>query len=182
MKIYTKKGDEGNTSLYGGTPISKAHIRVEAYGTVDELNAHIAYLRDTITGDDARGFLLRIQNELFVLGGMLALPENAAASGTRVPAIGEEHIRNIEEEIDRYQEQLPVQKHFILPGGHPAVSTCHIARNVCRRAERRCVQLHEVEPLPPVILQYLNRLSDYLFVLARKLTYDNHGEEIQWKH
>jgi cob(I)alamin adenosyltransferase len=178
MKIYTKTGDKGQTSLYGGTKVSKAHIRVEAYGTVDELNAHIARVRDLVTDNAIRASLLRIQNELFVLGGVLATAPGKEKLSMDTEALS---VEKLEEEIDHYNETLPAQKHFILPGGHPVVSSCHIARSVCRRAERRVVQLDDAEGVPPKTLKYLNRLSDYLFVLARKLTQLHNGEEIQWK-
>jgi cob(I)alamin adenosyltransferase len=175
MKIYTKTGDTGETSLFGGQRVSKNHIRVEAYGTIDELNAYIGLLRDIANYDSIKQVLFKIQNELFVLGGILATPpeKEKLKSGKdrlKVEKINEKHILFLEEEIDRINEQLPAMTHFILPGGHPTVSYCHIARNICRRAERRLVALSVESVVDTQLISYLNRLSDYLFVLARILT------------
>ncbi len=185
MKIYTKTGDKGSTSLYGGTRVSKDHIRIEAYGTVDELNANIGLVREQQIDDLTSKSLLKIQNELFTLGAMLATPKEKEAlkSGKErlnIPKITEQSISYLEEQIDKINLALPEMKHFVLPGGHTTVSYCHIARCVCRRAERICVTLNSLEEINIHIIMYLNRLSDYLFVLARKLTYDNHCEEIPW--
>ncbi|MFK5879370.1 MAG: cob(I)yrinic acid a,c-diamide adenosyltransferase [Flavobacteriaceae bacterium] len=185
MKIYTKTGDKGNTSLYGGTRVSKDHIRIEAYGTVDELNANIGLIRDQQIENLTSKSLLKIQNELFTLGAMLATPKEKEAlkSGKErlnIPKITEQSISYLEEHIDKMNLTLPEMKHFVLPGGHTTVSYCHIARCICRRAERICVTLNSLEEIDIHIIMYLNRLSDYLFVLARKLTYDNHCEEIPW--
>jgi len=185
MKIYTKTGDKGNTSLYGGQRVPKDHIRIEAYGTVDELNANIGLVRDQQIDNETSDNLLKIQNDLFTLGAMLATPKEKEVlkSGKErldIPKITEQSISYLEDQIDKMNLSLPDMKHFILPGGHTTVSYCHISRCICRRAERICVTLNDLEEIDTHIIMYLNRLSDYLFVLARKLTYDNHCEEIPW--
>jgi len=185
MKIYTKTGDKGSTSLFGGERVPKYHIRVEAYGSVDELNSHIGLLRDTVKDVSVRQRLLRIQQELFVLGSLLATPPNKeklknGKERLKIAKIKATHIKLLEDEIDEMNEHLPQMTHFILPGGHVVVSYCHIARNVCRKAERISVQLSEESSVSTFILAYLNRLSDYLFVLARKLSKDLQVKEILW--
>lgn len=185
MKIYTKTGDKGTTSLYGGTRVPKYHLRIEAYGTVDELNSYIGLIKDQKIDEKSADALLRIQNELFTLGSMLATPaeKEILKSGKErlnIPKITEVSILTLETEIDAMNENLPQMTHFVLPGGHTTVSYCHIARCICRRAERISVQLNDETEIAQVILTYLNRLSDYLFVLARKLTYDNQIAEIPW--
>lgn len=185
MKIYTKTGDKGQTSLYGGTRVPKYHLRIEAYGTVDELNSQIGLLKDQKIDENTAKSLLKIQNELFTLGAMLATPteKETLKSGKErlnIPKIAEPEIQYLEQEIDVMQQSLPQMTHFVLPGGHQTVSFCHIARCVCRRAERLTVHLNDHEAIDELIIMYLNRLSDYLFVLARKLTYDNQVEEIPW--
>jgi len=185
MKIYTKTGDKGKTSLFGGTRVPKYDLRIEAYGTVDELNSHIGLLRDQKIDDHTSKSLLKIQNELFTIGSMLATPpaKETLKSGKErldIPKISLEQLLFLEQEIDRMEKGLIPMTHFILPGGHQTVSFCHISRCVCRRAERLVVQLHEAEPINENILSYLNRLSDYLFVLARKLSIDNNAKEIPW--
>jgi len=185
MKIYTKTGDRGTTALFGGTRVPKYHIRVESYGTVDELNAHIGLIRDQIEDQQDRATLLAIQYDLFTVGAILATdPEKERLKNGKerlnITRITAETVAVLEEEIDRLDAGLPLMTHFILPGGHTTVSFCHIARCVCRRAERLSVQLHEIAPLEAEVLMYLNRLSDYLFVLARKLTFDLQAEEIKW--
>ncbi|MCB0471800.1 MAG: cob(I)yrinic acid a,c-diamide adenosyltransferase [Flavobacteriaceae bacterium] len=184
MKIYTKTGDKGLTSLYGGLRVSKYHLRIEAYGTMDELNSYLGLLRDQQVQADVSGALLKIQNELFTIGAMLATP-NEKTSPKKTPnkvtfTLDADAIAFLEREIDAMDAVLPELKNFILPGGHPAVSICHIARTVCRRAERITVLLHEKEGVDDAVLVYLNRLSDYLFVLARKLSHDNRVDEIPW--
>jgi cob(I)alamin adenosyltransferase len=174
MKIYTKTGDKGTTSLFGGTRVPKHHIRIESYGTVDELNAHIGLIKDQDCGEHTRNILHRVQDRLFTIGSTLATePEKAQLKSGKdrltIPRISEEDIELLEEEMDRMNEELPEMTHFILPGGHQAVSFCHIARCVCRRAERMATALHELNPFDELVLQYLNRLSDYLFVLARNV-------------
>ena len=179
MKIYTKKGDKGETSLLGGTRVPKSHIRIESYGTVDELNSWIGLLRDQNTGKSTKEILLRIQDRLFTIGSHLASdPERSKA---KIPDIKEEDVTALEKEMDRMNETLPEMRSFVLPGGHNAVSYCHIARCVCRRAERCTVSLSQNEAVAPLIIKYLNRLSDYLFVLSRKFSHDLKAEEIPWK-
>lgn len=186
MKIYTKTGDKGQTSLYGGTRVPKYNLRIEAYGTVDELNSHIGLLKDQKIDKHTVKTLLKIQNELFTLGAMLATPpeKETLKNGKErlnIPKMTESNIVFLESEIDSMQQTLPQMTHFVLPGGHQTVSFCHIARCVCRRAERLTVHLNDTEPLNALIITYLNRMSDYLFVLARKLTYDYNVEEIPWQ-
>lgn len=182
MKIYTKTGDAGTTALFGGTRVPKHHIRIQSYGTVDELNAWIGMLRDQPGASAHIAFLLEIQDRLFTAGAQLAAePEKQNRSSRRkTPKIREKDVLGLEAEIDRLNTDLPEMTHFILPGGHPTVSTCHIARTVCRRAERMTTLLHEQSPVDAVLLAYLNRLSDYLFVLARKLTAEVGADEIKW--
>ena len=185
MKIYTKKGDKGLTSLYGGDRVPKHHLRIEAYGTVDELNSHIGFLRDQEVSDETKSDLLKIQHELFVVGAMLATPEDkkllkSGKERLNIDQLNEQSISFLEKSIDSMNSTLPEMTHFILPGGHPVVSICHIARCVCRRAERICTNLMELSTIEENILVYLNRLSDFLFVLARKLTKENRAEEIKW--
>lgn len=185
MKIYTKTGDKGTTALFGGTRVPKHHIRIESYGTVDELNSNIGMLRDQKPDDHTRKILLIIQDKLFTIGSMLATdPKKAKLKSGKerldIPKINQADIELLEQEMDRMNEELPQMTHFILPGGHQSVSYCHIARCVCRRAERLATALFEEEPFEETVLQYLNRLSDYLFVLARKLTKDHKIEEIKW--
>lgn len=181
MKIYTKTGDKGNTSLIGGTKVSKSHLRIEAYGTVDELNSHIGLCRDMLTDEQSRTMLLEIQDRLFTVGSSLAC-DPVKEPKLRIPDLKETDITLLENEIDRMDAVLPAMKHFILPGGAPVLSQLHIARCVCRRAERCCVKLelenHEVEPS---VLQYLNRLSDYLFMLARYTGHQLQAPEIAWR-
>src|SRR5258706_530582 len=178
-KIYTKKGDTGKTSLIGGTRVSKNHIRIEAYGTVDELNSWIGLVREETKDKATKDILFRVQNKLFDTGSLLAAdPEN---NKMKLPQLSEADVVLLEKEIDKMNEALPPIKNFLLPGGHTAVSHCHIARCVCRRAERRVTDLAEASAVEPVIIKYLNRLSDYLFVLSRKLAADYHAEEILWK-
>ena len=185
MKIYTKTGDKGTTALFGGTRVPKYHLRIESYGTVDELNSYIGLIKDQEIHQDLKNSLLKIQNELFTLGAMLATPpeKETLKSGKErlnIPKIDESSIQFLENEIDMMNEELPKMTHFILPGGHQTVSFCHIARCVCRRAERLSVALNDEEIINQNILKYLNRLSDYLFVLARKLSKDLQIEEIKW--
>jgi cob(I)alamin adenosyltransferase len=180
MKIYTKKGDKGTTSLLGGTRVSKANIRIESYGTVDELNSWLGLIRDQYIDAKTKKFLIHIQDRLFVIGAHLAA--DPKKSNMKIPNISEENVLAIEKEIDNINESLPEMKNFILPGGHTVVSYAHIARCVCRRAERMVVCLSEKEKVEEIIIKYLNRLSDYLFVLARKFSHDFGAEEILWKH
>ncbi|MCP4884889.1 MAG: cob(I)yrinic acid a,c-diamide adenosyltransferase [Flavobacteriales bacterium] len=186
MKIYTKTGDDGKTSLFGGTRVRKSNLRIDAYGTVDELNSYIGLVKDQTDNEFVASDLLRIQNKLFAVGAMLATPieKQKLKDGTdrlKIEKVEADEIKYLESQIDLMDEELEPMRHFILPGGHTLVSFCHIARCVCRRAERITVELAESEEINPNIITYLNRLSDYLFVLARKLTKDYKVEEIPWK-
>ena len=179
MKIYTKKGDKGDTGLLGGTRVKKSNIRIESYGTVDELNSWIGLIRDQNIDKHSKEILIHIQDRLFTLGSHLASdPEKPKA---KIPDIKEEDVTALEKEMDTMNETLPEMRSFVLPGGHTTVSYCHIARCICRRAERCAVGLASAEKVDEVIIKYLNRLSDYLFVLSRKLTQDLKAEEIPWK-
>lgn len=178
FKIYTKTGDLGETSLFGGKRLPKSSLRIEAYGTLDELNSYIGLVRDCVTNDHLRTMLKEIQDRLFTIGAHLASdPEKSM----QVPDIELGDVEILEKEMDKMEESLPPLKNFILPGGHTTVSFCHIARCVCRRTERLVVELSQQEAVEAILLQYLNRLSDYLFVLARKLAQDLQAEEIIWK-
>lgn len=178
IKIYTKTGDEGNTALFGGKRLPKSHVRIEAYGTIDELNAFVGLLRDHLEDPPPRARLFEIQNRLFDLGSYLAAnPEKQLIQLT----LRETDIQDLEADIDEMEKSLPPLKNFILPGGHPVLSYCHLARCVCRRAERQVVALHLHEEVNPLALQYLNRLSDYFFVLGRKLAQDLGIQEVLWK-
>jgi len=185
MKIYTKTGDKGTTALFGGTRVPKHHLRIESYGTVDELNSYIGLIRDQNINETLKKKLTKIQSDLFTLGAMLATsPEKETLKSGKerlnIPKINEDSIQFLEDEIDLMNKDLPQMTHFVLPGGHQTVSFCHIARCVCRRSERLAVALNEEETISYTVLKYLNRLSDYLFVLARKLTQDLQAEEIKW--
>lgn len=181
MKIYTKTGDKGTTSLIGGTKVSKAHLRIEAYGTVDELNSYIGLCKDLLSDNNSNAVLQEVQDRLFTIGAALACdPEKETK--LNIPDLKEEDITLLEQEIDKMNEQLPPMKSFVLPGGHPTVSHTHISRCICRRAERCCVRLEaEQNEVEPIIIKYLNRLSDYLFVLARYTAHQLKVEEIPWK-
>jgi cob(I)alamin adenosyltransferase len=179
MKIYTKTGDSGKTSLLGGSRVPKHHLRIESYGTLDELNSHVGFLRDYSLGDKITEELLEIQDRLFTLGSLLA--SEPGKSKVKIPEIAEKDVLFLEKAMDLMNETLPDMRHFVLPGGHHAVSSCHIARCVCRRAERIIVHLSEESEVPSIVLEYLNRLSDYLFVLARKITFDLAVIETPWK-
>ena len=185
MKVYTKTGDTGTTALFGGTRVPKHHIRIESYGTVDELNSHIGLIRDQDMSDLYKNVLIEIQDRLFTVGAILATPpekETLKNGQPRLQNLGiiESDIEFLENEIDTMEEALPPMTHFVLPGGHTTVSYCHIARCVCRRAERLAVHLNDIEPTDERVIKYLNRLSDYLFVLARKLSHDLNADEVQW--
>jgi cob(I)alamin adenosyltransferase len=181
MKIYTKTGDKGTTSLIGGTKVPKSHLRIESYGTVDELNSYVGLCRDLVPDTQSAALLQEIQDRLFTIGSALACdPEKETK--LLIPDLKEEDIVLLEQEIDRMNEELAPMKSFLLPTGHPTVSTLHIARCVCRRAERCCVRMEEENmPIEPIIYKYLNRLSDYLFVLARFSGHKLNIEEIPWK-
>ena len=185
MKVYTKTGDKGTTALFGGTRVSKHNIRIESYGTVDELNSHIGLIRDQEIDVHYKNVLAEIQDRLFTVGAILATPpekETLKNGQPRLQNLGlvVSDIEFLEKEIDTMEEALPQMTHFVLPGGHTTVSYCHIARCVCRRSERLAVHLNDLEPTNELVLTYLNRLSDYLFVLARKLTFDLNAHEVKW--
>jgi cob(I)alamin adenosyltransferase len=181
MKIYTKTGDKGTTSLIGGTKVSKSHLRIEAYGTVDELNSYVGLCKDLLTDTDSNAVLQEIQDRLFTIGSALACdPEKETKM--KIPDLKEADIALLEKEIDKMNEILPAMKSFILPGGHPSISHLHIARCICRRAERCCVRLEsEKNEVAPIIIKYLNRLSDYLFILARYTGQLLNVTDIPWK-
>ncbi|MFI5172118.1 MAG: cob(I)yrinic acid a,c-diamide adenosyltransferase [Chitinophagales bacterium] len=179
MKIYTKKGDAGETSLIGGTRVPKHHIRVEAYGTTDELNVYIGLISGQQIETHYKNILSEIQDRLFTIGASLA--SDPETSKMKIPDLLEEDILMLEKEIDSMEEKLAPLQNFILPGGHTTVSFCHLARVVCRRAERIVSMLGENDFVAPLVIKYLNRLSDYLFVLCRKLAKDLEVEEIPWK-
>lgn len=179
MKIYTKTGDKGQTSLIGGTRVPKHHIRIEAYGTVDELNSHIGLIRDQQIDSHYKNILTEIQDRLFTIGASLA--SDPEKSKMKIPDLKEEDITLLENEMDKMNDELPEMRSFVLPGGHTTVSFCHIARCVCRRAERNTIHLAENEFVADLVVKYLNRLSDYLFVLSRKLSQDLKASEIPWK-
>ena len=179
FKIYTKTGDKGQTSLIGGTRIPKFDVRIEAYGTVDELNSNIGLIRDQKIDENSITILIEVQDRLFTIGSLLAA--DPIKSKMVLPQISETDIVLLEKEIDAMNENLPEMKHFILPGGNTTISFCHVARCVCRRAERCVLRLNEEHPVDELIYKYLNRLSDYLFVLSRKITFDLKAIETPWK-
>ena len=181
FKIYTKTGDKGLTSLIGGIRVPKSHIRIESYGTVDELNSYMGMISDMVTNMQIAVWVREIQDRLFTIGSVLATsPEKEVKM--KLPDLHQEDVQWLEQRIDEMNETLPEMRSFILPGGHVASSTAHVARCVCRRAERICVAMNEQnEEVPELILQYLNRLSDFLFVLARYIVHVNDGEEIPWR-
>jgi cob(I)alamin adenosyltransferase len=179
MKIYTKTGDTGTTALFGGQRVSKAHLRIETYGTVDELNAYVGLVRDQEVNQKRKSVLVEVQDRLFTVGAILATePGNTKV---KVPALAEADIVFLEKEIDAMDAELPPMRFFVLPGGHPSVSFCHVARTVCRRAERLAVALNDQEPVDPLVIKYINRLSDYLFQLSRKMSHELNAEETAWK-
>ncbi len=181
MKIYTKAGDQGKTSLIGGTRVPKSHIRIESYGTVDELNSFIGLLSDLVEDTKIKTDLKEIQDRLFTVGSSLACdPEKESA--LKIPDLKEEDITGLELAMDSMNEVLAPMKSFIIPGGHQAISTAHIARCVCRRAERWCVNMQEEDLFVEVlVIKYLNRLSDYLFTLARYIGHLNGVADLPWK-
>lgn len=185
MKVYTKTGDKGTTALFGGTRVPKDHARIESYGTVDELNSYIGLIRDQEINSHYKNILIEIQDRLFTVGAILATPpekEVLKNGELRLQKLGilETDIELLENEIDTMEDALPPMTHFILPGGNTTVSYCHITRCVCRRAERLAVHLSHNEPVAEIVIKYLNRLSDYLFVLARKLSSDLQADEVKW--
>jgi len=177
FKIYTKTGDAGQTSLVGGTRVSKTHERIEAYGTVDELNVFVGLLRDLLKNKEILSELIKIQENLFVLGSWLAYD---AKRIVELPELRLEDIIFFENRIDEMEKSLPALKSFILPGGHTAVSTCHVCRVVCRRAERQVIALQENNEVNPLHIAFLNRLSDYFFVLSRSLSREFKAVETPW--
>lgn len=185
MKVYTKTGDDGTTGLFGGTRVPKHHIRIDSYGTVDELNSWLGLIRDQQIDEVHQQQLIAIQKHLFTVGAILATdPEKELLKNgeerLKITKVGHTEINYLEQAIDEMDGQLPQMTHFILPGGHTTVSYCHIARTVCRRAERIATLLFQTEPFDINVLSFLNRLSDYLFVLARKLSYNLQANEIKW--
>jgi cob(I)alamin adenosyltransferase len=179
MKIYTKTGDQGTTSLFGGKRVSKADLRIETYGTVDELNSWMGVIRDQDVNAKRSEILINIQDRLFTIGSVLATePGNTKV---KIPSLSESDIEFLEKEIDSMETELEPMRFFVLPGGHQSVSFCHVGRTVCRRAERLCINLHSHEPIDPLVIKYLNRLSDYLFVLSRKMTAELGIQETPWK-
>lgn len=178
FKVYTKTGDKGTTALFGGARVPKNHIRIESYGTVDELNSYIGLLRDVLEGEEVRATLKEIQDRLFTLGAILA--SDPSKPKLKRPDLRDSDVEYLEHSIDKMDEALEPMRAFVLPGGHTSVSYCHIARCVCRRAERLTVALNENEPVLPVVMHYLNRLSDYLFVLSRFVAKQVQAEETPW--
>lgn len=177
--VYTRTGDSGTTSLVGGTRVPKTHVRLEAYGTVDELSSQLGLLITYLSDEHDRDFLLQVQNLLFVIGSHLATDRTKTAL-REASLLDPSAIERMEHEIDRLDSLLPPLKAFVLPGGGRAAAVCHVCRTVCRRAERRILALAETVETDPGLLAYVNRLSDYLFVLARKLNQDEKKEEIFW--
>lgn len=181
IKIYTKTGDTGSTSLIGGTKVLKSNPRIEAYGTVDELNSYIGLVSDYSTDSHIKTFLKEIQDRLFTIGSELACDPSKKIK-MAIPGLYESDVELLEKQMDEMDKELPPMKHFILPGGHPTVSFIHIARCVCRRAERCCVNLKEQDGhIDALVIKYINRLSDYLFVLARYTGLKNQAPEVTWK-
>jgi cob(I)alamin adenosyltransferase len=179
MKIYTKTGDSGTTALFGGKRVSKADLRIDTYGTVDELNAYIGLLRDQAVNNKRNDVLVEIQDRLFTIGSILATePGNTKV---KIPSVVDQDITFLEKEIDGMESELAPMKSFVLPGGHQVISFTHIARTVCRRAERLVVGLDRVEKIESKVIQYLNRLSDFLFVLSRKVASELNAQETPWR-
>jgi cob(I)alamin adenosyltransferase len=179
LKIYTKTGDQGLTSLIGGTRVPKSSLRIDCYGTVDELNSYIGLVRDQEVNAARRPLLKEIQDRLFTIGASLA--SDPEKSKMKIPDLHAEDIALLEQEMDRMNETLPELRVFILPGGHPAVSFAHVARCVCRRAERLVIHLREESFVADLVVMYLNRLSDFLFVLSRQMAHELGAEEVSWK-
>lgn len=179
MKVYTKKGDKGQTQLLGGSIVDKDHVKLECYGTIDELNSFIGNIYDQDLKEFHKEILLNIQNQLFNLGSVISF--DGIKDKIKLPNITVKNIEMLEKAIDKMEESLPMLKNFILPSGHPTTSKCHIARTVCRRAERNLVTLSKTSEIDNLHLEYLNRLSDYLFVLSRAVLKENNAEEIEWQ-
>lgn len=181
MKIYTKTGDKGTTSLFGGSRVAKHHVRIESYGTVDELNANLGLLKDFNTNLQIEEDLNLIQHKLFTVGAILATEaDEKKQKRLNIQRISSSDISYLEDRIDQMNENLPEMTHFVLPGGHQTVSQAHICRCVCRRAERNATALHELEAFDDEILKYLNRLSDYLFVVSRATAHELDAKEVKW--
>jgi len=179
MKIYTKTGDQGTTSLFGGKRVSKSNLRIDTYGTVDELNSWIGVLRDQPVNQFRKEILIEIQDRLFTIGSILATePENTKV---KIPSLCEADVELLEKKMDEMDATLPPMRFFVLPGGHSSVSFGHVTRTVCRRAERLVIALNEIEKIDPLVIKYLNRLSDYIFMLCRKMTHETSAEETPWK-
>ena len=179
MKVYTKTGDKGSTSLVGGQRISKCDLRIEAYGTTDELVANIAYLRDLLDIENLIEELIQIQDDCMVIGSLLAT--HPADTHLKLPEIRDSHIEKLELAIDQMEEHLEPIRFFVIPGGHVVVSHCHVVRTVCRRAERIIIALNETQKVPVNVIRYINRLSDYSFVLSPYLTKEFKVNEIPWE-
>ena len=179
MKVYTKKGDKGKTQLLGGSIVDKDHVKLECYGTIDELNSFIGNIYDQDLKRFHKEILLNIQNQLFNIGSNISF--DGEKNKIKLPNITSKNIEMLEKAIDKMEESLIMLKNFILPSGHPTTSKCHIARTVCRRAERNLVTLSKISEIDNLHLQYLNRLSDYLFVLARTILKENNAKEIEWQ-
>jgi cob(I)alamin adenosyltransferase len=179
IKIYTKTGDDGTTGLLGGSRIEKYNVRLEAYGTIDELNSVLGVLRTLNIPEDLSDIIIYVQNTLFNIGSRLASDEHGD-SFTSSLALSDKHIAFIETAIDRMEDELPELKNFIIPGGDPAAANCHVARTICRRAERRIVEFSGQNKVQPEIIKFINRLSDLLFVMARKLNFVNNVQEMRW--
>tara|TARA_B100001758_G_scaffold247507_1_gene265623 strand:+ start:21634 stop:22179 length:546 start_codon:yes stop_codon:yes gene_type:complete len=179
MKIYTKKGDKGKTQLLGGSMVAKNHERLECYGTIDELNSFIGNIYDDKINHTHKSILKNIQNQLFNLGSIISF--DGKKENIQLKNITHKDVERLEQGMDEIEEKLPVLNSFILPSGHPTASKCHIARTVCRRAERRLITLGESTEIDNLHLQYLNRLSDYLFMLARAILHENQASETEWQ-
>jgi cob(I)alamin adenosyltransferase len=179
MKIYTKTGDAGTTALFGGKRVSKADLRIETYGTIDELNSWVGVIRDQDVNQKRQDVLIEIQDRLFTIGSMLATePGNTRV---KVPSLAEVDVEFLEKQIDLMETALPPMRFFVLPGGHQSVSFGHVCRTVCRRAERLIIHLNEQESVDPLVIKYVNRLSDYLFMLCRKMVQELNAAETPWK-
>lgn len=179
FKIYTKTGDKGETSLIGGVRVPKFHLRIESYGTVDELNSYLGLIIDGLNNKETSKVLYEIQDRLFTIGSVLA--SDPVKSKMKIPDVHEADVELLEQEMDRMDADLPELKNFILPGGNIVASHCHVARCICRRAERIVVHLSAETEVPEIIVRYLNRLSDYLFILSRKIVHDAGATETVWK-
>jgi cob(I)alamin adenosyltransferase len=179
MKIYTRTGDKGKTTLVGGTPVLKTHPRIEAYGSVDEVIAHVALLRDMVNDRGLKDYLLWIEEKLMTCTAILAA--DCEDCPVKIPELSNEDVINLEKSIDEMELNLEPLNSFVLPGGHPITSQCHVARTVCRRAEREIIGLSAELFVPDTVIKYMNRLSDYLFVLSRKVLHDFGLNDIPWK-